>query len=62
MGPKGHASIESLGNECYVMAASRQAMCVWDEQEQVDTVLPVDGTPTGESVGVLRDGAKLRYV
>lgn len=59
MGLKVHPGVVSLGNECYVMAASIQAIYPWGQEEQVDAVLPGHGTATGKSVVVLRDGAKL---
>jgi hypothetical protein len=59
MGLKVHAGVVSLGNECYVMAASIQAIYPWSEEEQVDTILPGHGSSTGKSVILLRDGAKM---
>jgi len=59
MGLKVHPGIVSLGNECYVMAASIQAIYPRSEEEQVDTILPGHGSSTGKSVVLLRDGAKL---
>jgi hypothetical protein len=59
MGLKVYAGVVSLGNGCYVMAVSIQAIYPWGQEEQVDTILPGHGSSTGKSVVVLRDGAKL---